>query len=120
MHNTKFFTDNISPGKENQGSIMPLTSRREVENIFNEIRKLRNKVVHKWGYRDITRDELRDIFSNLNETIDTTLNDDDFYQRATFVLIRLYTKTSHISNQISLFNEKYVVNKEREERGYTN
>lgn len=119
--NTEFFTNNITicPEKDNLGNIMPLALREEVEKIFNQIRKLRNKVVHGWGYKDIPRDKLRDIFSNINEAVDTTLNDNAFYKRATSVIIKLYAKTNQIRNQLSLFNEKYVVNKEREERGYT-
>lgn len=120
VNNIEFFTNNIiiCPGKENLGNIIPLALREEVEEIFNQIRTLRNKVVHGWGYKDIPCDKLRDMFSNVNEAIDTSLSDNAFYQRATSVLIRLYAKTSQIRNQLSLFNEKYVVNKEREERGY--
>ena len=99
---------------------MPLDLRREVENIFNEVRTLRNKVVHKWGYKDISREKLRDIFSNVNEAVDTSSDDNTFFHRATNVLIRLYARTKNaISNQLSYFNEKYMVEKEREERGYS-
>jgi len=122
LNNTEFFTDKISicPGKENLGSIMPVDSRKKVEKIFNVIRILRNDVVHKWGYEDLTRNDLKDRFSNVNEALDITQDDNAFYQSATHVLIRLYARTSNVKNQLSYFNEKYVVNKEREERGYTN
>lgn len=120
-NNTAFFTDNITicPGKENLGHIMPIPQRGEVKNIFNEIRQLRNKVVHSWGYQSITRDELQEIFSRMNESIDTTLDDKEFYQSLSAVFIRLYARVNPIRNQVDLFNERYVVKKEREERGYS-
>ncbi len=116
--NTDFFTDSITicPGKENLVDIMQNPQREEVKNIFNEIRRLRNKVVHGWGYRSIARDELQEIFSRMNESIDTTLDDKEFYQSLCAIFIRLYSRVNPIRNQVDLFNERFVVKKEREER----
>jgi hypothetical protein len=118
--NTDFFTDQIEicPGKEKLGSIIPNQTRFELERIFNEIRKLRNKVVHSWGHKDVGQQAIVDIFRELGEDINLNESDDEFYRDASFVCIRLYARCSSIKNQLSLFNEKEIVRLEREARGY--
>ena len=119
-HNTDFFSNQIEicPGKNNLGSEIQQTNRDNIEMIFEEVRKVRNKVVHRWGYKDLGQEKLRDIFSKLEEAINLNSSDDKFYLDACFVCVRLYAKTNVIGNQLLYFIEKEAVRAERKLRGY--
>ena len=86
--------------------------------MFHTVRKLRNNVVHNWGHKDISREELKRRFLETKENLDISGNDNDFYNRAAYVFVRIYAKASYIKNQLSLFNEKIIIANERKERGY--
>lgn len=118
--NTDFFSTQIEicPGKSGLGSDISQIIRDDSKNIFEEVGRIRNKVVHRWGYKDIGQHTLKDIFSSLREDINLNDSDDQFYSDACFVCVRLYARTSALGNQLSLFNEKEIVKAEREARGY--
>ena len=118
--NTSFFTDNIiiTPGKASAGTNIAIEFRDEIKNIFTEVRKLRNRVIHGWGDKDVDRQKLSDIFSNMNLVLQITGDDETFYTSATQLLVTLYAKTGTFRNQASIFNEKFVVESERRKRGY--
>jgi len=120
LGNTSFFTDNIiiTPGKPRAGTIIEIEFRDEVKNIFTEVRKLRNKVIHGWGDKDVDRQKLSDIFSNMNLVLQIPGDDETFYNSATQLLVTLYAKTGSFRNQALIFNEKFVVESERKKRGY--
>lgn len=119
-NNTQFFSQQIEicPGKGGLGSHIPSEIKDAQEKTFEKIRKLRNKVVHSWGYKDIGQQEIKDDFLDLGENINLIEPDDAFYEQASFVLVRLYAKASLLNNQLSLFTEKEMVRLERESRGY--
>ena len=79
---------------------------------------VRNKVVHRWGYKDLGQEKLQEIFSELGESINLNSSDEKFYSDACFVCLRLYAKTNVIGNQLLYFIEKEAVRAERESRGY--
>lgn len=119
-NNTDFFstTIEICPGKDGLGTDIPQTIRAETKKIFDETRTLRNKVVHKWGYKDVGRENLVEIFDRLGENPGYHEDDDSFYLSAAFIMVRLYARASAVKNQLSLFIEREAVRIEREERGY--
>ncbi len=118
--NTDFFSNEIKicPGKENLGITIQSQVRTEFKNIFDEIRTLRNSVVHKWGYKDISQQELKDTFNRIGEQIDLNDSHDDFLTQAAFIFVRLYARVNPLNNQLSYFNEKEIVREERATRGY--
>ena len=79
----------ICPGKEPFHEGLPDESRQVLENIFHEIRKLRNRVAHRWGYQDVGCDKILEIFRKVGENIDYYITEEDFYHKATFVFVRL-------------------------------
>lgn len=118
--NTSFFNENIEicPGKDNLGMDIPMEFRNQVKAIMDEVRTLRNKVVHGWGVKDVSREKLSEIFGRLGETIVIVGDDETFYKQAAFIFVRLYAKTGSFRNQLSILNEKSIVQKERQNRGY--
>ena len=120
VDNTDFFSNNIEicPGKENLGATLLDDVKDELKNIFDKIRTLRNKVVHKWGYKDISQQEIKDTFALVGENIDLNDSDDIFYKNAAFIFVSLYARANPLNNQLSYFNEKEMVETERKARGY--
>ncbi len=118
--NTDFFSTaiQIAPGKGDLGSDISATQRAEMENIVNEVRALRNKVVHRWGYKDIGRERLTEMFQRMGENPIYDPDDDGWYAKAAFLFVRLYAKTNPLKNQLSLFVEREAVRAERAARGY--
>ena len=117
--NTDFFSRQICicPGKENLGSEIDQPTRTLVKSIFDEVRTLRNKVVHRWGFKDIEQRELREIFERLGEPMGYHTEDETFFSEAAFVFVRLYARTNAIRIQLSYFVEREAVKEERRERG---
>lgn len=117
--NRAFFSTKISicPGKDNLGMDVPQTRRDEIKVIFDEIRTLRNRVVHGWGYRDVELEELRRIFEKLGEPLSHHQDDASLYSEAAFACVRLYAQSNQIKNQLSYFLEKHWVEEERRQRG---
>jgi hypothetical protein len=97
---------------------IPNEFRIQVKNILDETRTLRNKVVHGWGIKDVSREKLGEIFGRLGETISLVDDDDRFYKQASFIFVKLYAKTGSFRNQLSILNERNIVEKERGNRGY--
>ncbi len=118
--NIDFFSNQIiiCPGKENLGNTIESQVKTELENIFNEIRTLRNNVVHKWGYKDISQQEIKDIFNRIGEDINLDDSNNEFYSKSAFVFVRLYARVNPLKNQLNYFTEKAIVEAERKSRGY--
>ncbi len=118
--NTDFFSTaiEIAPGKSNLGTHIDIGTRIEFKKIFDEVRSLRNKVVHRWGYKDVGRGKIVEIFEGLGENAGYHETDDSFYSAASFVFVRLYARVNAIKTQLSYFIEKEAVRAEREGRGY--
>lgn len=119
-NNTAFFSNQIEiiPGKSIKMATIADETRRQIEVIFNEIRTLRNGVVHKWGYKDVGRDKVSEIFRKLNEDPGYQESDDEFYANAAWIFVRLYTRTNQINTQLKYFIQRTAVREDREERGY--
>ena len=118
--NTDFFSNSIEicTGKDNLGATIHDNVKDELKNIFDKIRTLRNKVVHKWGYKDISQQEIKDTFALVGENIELNDSDDIFYNNAAFIFVRLYARANPLNNQLNYFNEKEMVEAERKSRGY--
>jgi len=96
---------------------MPQHVRDELEKIFEEIRKLRNNVVHGWGYKDIGQEGIQKAFTNMGESVPMRESEEEFYHDASFVLIRLYAKSNSLKLQLGLLRGKEEVLAERKNRG---
>lgn len=118
--NTHFFSNQIEicPGKSNLGQLMPTANRAEINKILDTIRTMRNKVVHSWGFKDLSKENIKHHFEQLGEDISLHTSENEFYKNAAFVFVRLYARVNYIKNQLSYFHEKEMVRLEREERGY--
>lgn len=119
--NTDFFTTEVvlCPGKTVQLLPMDATERAEWVECFDTVRKLRNQIVHSWGSRDISRADLEARFNAIGEMMNTFGTDEEFYTRETFLFTRLYARANNrIGNQLTLFNERAEIRRDREERGY--
>ena len=119
--NTDFFSTNIEicPGKEGLGAAIETRARSEAKGILDEIRTLRNKVVHAWGYKDVGRDRIRTTLEGLGEQLGYHESDDAFYAAAAYAMVRLYARIHNmLAAQLSYFIEKEVVRAERASRGY--
>ncbi len=119
-NNTHFFSNTIEicSGKSGLGHIITSAERTKIQDIFDAIRIMRNKVVHSWGYKDIPKEDLNDFFDQLGEPIDTRTSEGEFYKRAAFTCVRLYAKVNYIKTQLSYFHEKEMIRLERQNRGY--
>ena len=93
-------------------------ARGDLVNIFQEIRWLRNRVAHRWGYQDIGCDKILEIFRKVGESIDYYTTDEDFYNKAAFVFVRLYARASIIESRLALLIEREAIKLERAARGY--
>lgn len=118
--NTHFFSNNIQicPGKENLGQLIQTNEINNMKEIFNTVRKMRNKIVHSWGYRDLSKEDINSYFRRVCEYINLRTTDDEFYRNAAFVFVRLYAKVNYIRNQLSYFHQKEMIEIERKSRGY--
>jgi len=118
--NSSFFSDRIEicPGKDGLGSLISDPDRAELRRIFDTVRIMRNKVVHAWSFQDVTKVEIESYYNQLKEYINIRLPDDEFYTNAAFVFVRLYARANYIRTQLSYFQEKEKVRRERASRGY--
>ena len=120
--NTAFFDDPVSlPGGRTIpiGEILPAT-RDEMRVIFDEVRKLRNNIVHAWTYKHPERSDLANRFQTMGEQLQTHHDtDDDFFEHATTVLVRLFARVNPLDGRASVFRERAIVEEERRNRGYT-
>lgn len=108
----------ICPGKSVFRERVTDKTRGDLDNIFQEIRKLRNIVAHRWGYQDVGCGKILEIFRKVGENIDYYTTDEDFYNKASFVFVRLYARASILENRIALLIEREAIKLEREARGY--
>ena len=108
----------ICPGKAVAQNEIPKEIRENFEAMFQSIRRLRNRVTHRWGYQDIGCEAISDIFRSIGENVDYYRDEDDFYGKATLIFLRLYAKGHTLGNRVSILIEKEAVRLERESRGY--
>ena len=93
--------------------------RDEMRIIFDEVRKLRNKVVHSWTYKHPERPDLVNRFQLMGERLQTShATDDEFFEHTTTALIRLFARVSPLDNRASVFREARIIDEERSSRGY--
>ncbi len=86
---------------------------------LDDVRDLRNKVIHGWGHKHVPETTLRSFFSDLSEPLQPHYpNEDDFYDQAAFNFVRLYSRTQPLKTQLSLILEREAIKQERASRGY--
>ena len=118
--NTHFFSDSIEicPGKGGLGLLIPDPEINNMKEIFETVRKMRNRIVHSWGYKNLSKEDIEAYFAQVGEYINLRTTDDEFYRNAAFVFVRLYAKVNYLKNQLSYFHEKEMIELERNSRGY--
>ena len=108
----------IAPGKSIERSLDE-NGLAEQETNFENVRTMRNQVLHSWFHRKVTRQKITQYLANCGEVLGEHLSEEDFYKQATHSLIRLYAKAYNtIGGKVLHFEEKVRVQAERANRGY--
>ena len=119
--NTAFFDDPVSmPGNRTiEMGAISIANRDLMRVIFDEVRTLRNNVVHAWTYRHPERADIAMRFQSMGQQLLTNHEaDDEFFDHATDILVSVFTRVNLLDSRASLFRERRIVEDERQVRGY--
>ena len=89
--------------------------------VMNDVRKLRNDVAHKWGYRDVPEERIKSLFETAKIVLPHASNSDAFFEYAAqhFAVIWAMVRNP-LNKPYTLILEREAIRTERAERGYDN
>lgn len=119
--NTAFFGTafELCPGKSIDTAEVPLHTRAFLVDVMNDVRKLRNEVAHKWGYRDVPEERIKSLFEVAGIALPYTSNPDAFFEGAAQQFTAIWAKVKNpLDLRYKLVAQREVIRKDRTERGY--
>ena len=118
--NTAFFAPafDLCPGKSVEIAELPQNTRSNLMTVMNDVRKLRNDVAHKWGYRDVPEERIKSLFETAKIVLPPASNSDAFFEYAAQYFARIWTMVRNPLNMpYTLILEREAIRTERAERG---
>lgn len=118
--NTDFFQNRITlcPGKEVDLPSVDQVARDSLAEIMQDVRVLRNKVAHSWGFKS-TDQRIHDFCVKYNTPILVSPNpDEDLLNAGAQAILNLYARLNPIRQHVLLFIERKYIQDDQRSRGF--
>lgn len=119
--NTSFFATKfeVCPGKSVQTNEVSPETRTFLAAVMNDVRKMRNDVAHKWGYRDVPEERIKELFETARVNLPYAPDAEAFFEIAAQLLTAIWAKIKNpLDLRYKLIAEREAIRADRVERGY--